>query len=101
MTTEEHITDLDQEGKPIEVELIDHNQEVEDFGLRILHIDFPVPTKPLNMIEFMMVREKVSREIIEYMCTHKRPSDPFKAAQVLANKMKQVLTKHYKLVGVL
>ena len=93
--TEQDYTTRDQEGNEIEVKVDAIN------GMRVLYLEFPIPTKPLNFLEFMEVRGKVSREIIEYIKTHKAPTDPFEAAESLANKMKEVLTKHYKSMGVL
>lgn len=85
----------DQEGNECEIKIDGIN------GMRVLYVEFPIPTKPLNFWAFRVLREKVQKEVVEYIRTHKAPTDPFEAAESLANKMKEVLTKHYKSMGVL
>jgi len=95
MSEQEHLIERDQEGNEIEIQLKTIN------GIYVLNLDFPIPNRPLNFIEFNILRSKINEEMIEYIHTHVPPLNRFEAAQVLANKMKQVLTKHYKSMGVL
>lgn len=95
MTIEEHLIDVDQEGKEIEVEIDSIND------MRIVRVEFPLPNKPLNFMQFIVLRQRVVKEMLEYTETHTCPTNPLDAAEQLANKMKEVLTKHYKSMGVL
>lgn len=95
MTIEEHLTDLDKEGNPIEIKLDGIN------GFHVIYVDFPVPTKELNFMQFMVMRNRVRMEMMQYVTNNTPPKDPVKAIEALYTKMKEVLTKHYKLFGVL
>ena len=95
MTVEEHVVDRDQDGKEINIQLDSFN------GMRILELNFPVPNKPLTLGQLIDLCSRVDVEMIEYINTHRPPQDVYKAAEVLAKKMREVLTKHYKSMGFL
>lgn len=86
---------LDKEGKPIEIQLDNPNEP------KIFAIEFPLPTKPINLIQMLILRRNIGNEMRKFITSAKPPKDPFEAAKMVANKLKEVLTKYYNLYGLL